>query len=327
MAISSLALPSLRLPTRFQTPAALVGVWLLFGSAFVAVRVGVHGPGAVPPFLFSGTRFLVAGTIMLGWSAWRAGWRLDLRLADLAAAAAVGVGLLVGGQGAAAWASQYVPAGILAVLITTVPVWIVLFSWLFLRQRPALVVLLGVLTGFAGVAFLASPSGGVKLGVVPALVVLGGSMSWAGASLYGSRTAISRRPLTATSIQLLAAGTVQTLLGLGLGEAGAVHLAALTGSAGLAWLFLLLGASLIGFPLFTRLMATTAPAVANTQSYVSPVVTLFLGWLLLGEPLAPRTLIAAGVTLASVALIVTANGRRGSRRAATEVEVVEGEAA
>src|SRR3989442_9580431 len=114
MATSSVALPSLRLPNRLSTPAVLVGVWLLFGAAFVAVRTGVHGPGAVPPFLFSGTRFLVAGTILLAWSAWRAGWRLNLRLADVAAAAVVGLGLLVGGQGAASWASQYVPAGILA---------------------------------------------------------------------------------------------------------------------------------------------------------------------------------------------------------------------
>jgi len=327
MASSPVALPSLRLPTRLQTPAMLIGVWVLFGAAFVGVRIGVHGAGAVPPFLFSGSRFLVAGSILLAWSAWRAGWRLDLRLADLAAAAVVGVGLMVGGQGAASWASQYVAPGILAVLITTVPVWIVLFSWLFLRQRPPLVVMLGILTGFAGVAFLASPSGNAGLAIVPALVVLGGSMSWAAAALYGSRTAISRRPLTATGIQLLAGGTVQTLLGLGLGEAGGVHLAALTGPAGLAWLFLLLGPSLIGFPLFTRLMATTAPAVANTQAYVSPVVTLFLGWLLLSEPVGPRTLAAAAVTLSSVALIVTANGRRAARRAVPEGTVVERRAA
>ena len=328
MTSSFFAVPALRLPLRLQTPAVLVGVWLLFGAAFVAVRIGVHGAGAVPPFLFSGTRFLVAGAILLTWAAWRAGWRLDLRLADLAAAAVVGLGLLVGGQGAMSWASQYVPAGIVAILITTVPIWIVLFSWLFLRQRPSPLVVLGILAGFAGVAFLASPSGNAGVAVLPALVILGGGMSWAAAAVYGSRTAISRRPLTATGIQFLAGGTVQTLLGLGLGEGGGVHLAALAGSAGLAWLFLLLGPSLIGFPLFTRLMATTSPAVANTQSYVSPVVALFLGWLLLSEPVGPRTLAAAAVILASVALIVTANGRAGARRrAADEEPAAEPEAA
>src|SRR5690349_2206248 len=145
---SSVVFGFLRRPIQLQTAAALVGVWLLFGAAIVAVRVGVHGSGSVPPFLFSGTRFLVAGTVLLTWSAWRAGWRLDLRIADLAAAVVVGTGLMVGGQGAASWASQYLPAGIVAVLITTVPVWIVLFSWMFMGQRPPLVVVLGVLAGF-----------------------------------------------------------------------------------------------------------------------------------------------------------------------------------
>jgi drug/metabolite transporter (DMT)-like permease len=315
MATPSAPAIKVRLPTRLQTPAVLAGVWVLFGAAFIGVRVGVHGAAAVPPFLFSGSRFLAAGAILLLWSAWRAGWRLDLRRADVAAAGVVGVGLMVGGQGAASWASQYVQAGLLAVLVTTVPVWIALFSWAFLRQRPPVVALLGILTGFAGVAFLASPSGGAGLPIGPALVVLGGSISWAAAALYGSRTAISRRPLVATGIQLLAGGLVQTALGLGLGEAGHVRLAAVTGPAGLAWLFLLLGPSLIGFPLFTRLLTTTPPAVANTNAYVSPVVTLFLGWLLLSEPVGPRTLAAAAVTLASVALIVTANGRRAAQRA------------
>src|SRR5438309_10454469 len=122
MATSSTLLRPLRLPARAQTPAVLIGVWLLFGAAFVAVRMGVLGPGAVPPFLFSGTRFLVAGTILLVWAAWRARWRLDVGLADVGAAAVVGVGLLVGGQVVARWASQYVPAVIVALLITTVPV-------------------------------------------------------------------------------------------------------------------------------------------------------------------------------------------------------------
>src|SRR5262245_44123606 len=177
MAGSSLSLPTPPRRSRLQVLGLLVAVWLLFGSALVAVRAGVHGSAAVPPFLFSGTRFLVAGAILLTWSAWRAGWRLDLRPADVAAAVAIGLGLMVGGQGAASWASQYAPAGVLAVLVTTVPVWIVILSWVFLRQRPAPPVLLGIVAGFAGVAFLASPSGGAHVPPLPALVVLGGSLT------------------------------------------------------------------------------------------------------------------------------------------------------
>jgi drug/metabolite transporter (DMT)-like permease len=137
------------------------------------------------------------------------------------------------------------------------------------------------------------------------------------ASLYGSRTPISRRPVLATAIQLLVGGAVQLAVGLAAGQGGELHLAALLGPAGVAWVFLLLGPSLIGFPLFTWLMATTPPPVANAQAYVAPVVALGLAWLLLGTPLAPRTLAAAAVILASVALIVsTAGGRARARTAA-----------
>src|ERR1041385_1547988 len=163
------------------TPAALVALWLLFGSAFIGLKVGVT---AVPPFLFSGSRFLVAGAILLAWSAWRAGWRLDLSLGDVVAAGLVGLGLMAAGQGAASWSSRYLSPGVLAVLVTTVPLWVALLSWLFLRERPSWPVLIGIAVGFAGVAFLASPSGGAGLTLLPALVVLGGAAAWAMASVY-----------------------------------------------------------------------------------------------------------------------------------------------
>src|SRR5436190_863055 len=153
--------PALSLPRRstagLRTPAVLVVVWLLFGSAFVGLKIGV---AAVPPFLFSGSRFLAAGAILLAWCAWRSGWRLELRPADVMAAGLVGLGLMGGGQGAASWAAQELSPGILAVLITTVPLWVALLSWLFLHQRPPLPALAGIATGFLGVVFLASPSGG-----------------------------------------------------------------------------------------------------------------------------------------------------------------------
>ena len=99
--------PALSLPRRstagLRTPAVLVVVWLLFGSAFVGLKFGV---AAVPPFLFSGSRFLAAGAILLAWCAWRSGWRLELRPADVMAAGLVGLGLMGGGQGAASWAAQ-----------------------------------------------------------------------------------------------------------------------------------------------------------------------------------------------------------------------------
>jgi drug/metabolite transporter (DMT)-like permease len=290
---------------RLRTPAVLLAVWLLFGSAFIAAKVGVSH---VPPFLFGGARLLTAGVVLLAWAAWRDGPRLGLRWEDVAAAALVGLGLMVGGQGAAIWAVQYVPPGILAVLVTTVPIWVAVISWLVLRRPVPLPAVAGMAIAFAGVVFLASPAGGAAVG--PSLLVLAGSLSWAAAAVYASRTAISRRPVLATGIQLTVGGAVQVVIGVALGEVGRLQGAELAGPAALAWVYLVLGPSLLGFPLFTWLLANTAPAVANTQSYASPVVTLALGWLLLGSPVSPAALAAATATLAGVALIVTTGSRR-----------------
>ena len=292
---------------RLRTPLALLAVWLLFGSAFIGVRVGVTH---VPPLLFAGSRFVVAGGILLAWSAWRSGWRLDVRRGDVAAAAVVGLGLMAGGQGAVGWSAQYVAPGVLAVLVTLAPIWIALISWLVLRRPIPWPAAAGLVVAFLGVVVLASPAGGTGTALGPALLVAAGSLSWAAASVYASRTTISHRPVLSTGIQMMVGGGVQMLAGVALGEPGRLSAAAVTGPAGVAWAFLLLGPSLVGFPLFTWLLATTPPAIANAQAYVSPVVALGLGWLLLGASVGPATLAAAAVILAGVALIVTTGGRQ-----------------
>lgn len=292
---------------RLRTPAALLTVYLLFGSAFIGVRVGVTH---VPPLLFAGSRFVVAGAALLVWSAWRDGWRLELRRSDLISAALVGLGLMAAGQGTVGWAAQYVPPGILAVLVTLAPIWIALISWLVLRRPMHAAAMAGTVVAFLGIVVLASPAGGTGTPLRPALLVAAGSLSWAVASVYGSRAAITRRPVLSTGIQMLVGGTAQLLVAVPLGEPWQLDLSALGGPAAVAWVFLLLGPSLVAFPVFTWLLANTHPAVANSQAYASPVVALALGWLLLGSPVRPATLAAAVVILAGVALIVTTTSRR-----------------
>jgi drug/metabolite transporter (DMT)-like permease len=292
---------------RLSTPAALAAVWLLFGSAFIAVRVGVTH---VPPLLFAGTRLLAAGIALLAWTAWRSGWRLEVSRRDVGAAAIVGLGLMASGQGSVGWAAQYVAPGVLAVLVTLAPIWIALISLLVLRRPLPAPAVAGMVVAFGGVVFLASPAGGTGTALVPALVVILGSLSWAAASVYGGLTAISRRPVLATGIQLVVGGSVQLVASALLGEPGRLDTSAVAGPAGAAWVFLLVGPSLVGFPLFTWLLASTPPAVANSQAYVSPLVALGLGWLLLGAPVGPATLAAAALILAGVALMVSMSGRR-----------------
>ncbi|MDQ6790178.1 MAG: DMT family transporter [Candidatus Dormibacteraeota bacterium] len=143
-----------RLPAAAWIVAALPVVWFAQGSTFVALKVGVAN---VPPFLFSGTRFLIVGVLLLAWSVWRAGGRLQFDRRELLLAAATGAGLFLAGQGSASWSSQFLDPGVVAVLNSTMPLWAAVIGWLAFRTRIGILGSFGLLAGFAGVAFLAWP--------------------------------------------------------------------------------------------------------------------------------------------------------------------------
>ncbi len=289
-----------RAPRQVRLSAALVVVWLAFGSAFVALRVGV---ASVPPFVFSGTRFVLVGTLLLAWSGWRTRGRLDLRRRDLAIAAATGSGMILAGQGAASWSSQYLSPGIVAVLSSTMPIWAALVAWLAFGIRLAALGTVGLVAGFGGVVFLAWPGGGASIGFLAALVTLGGAAGWAAGAVFGSRASLARRPVLMTGLQMLAGGILQAALGLASGETAHLSLHQVVLAAP-AFAYLVVVPALLGFPLFTWLLTNVPVHVANTVAYVAPVVALGLGWLLLSEPVTPRTLAAMAVILAGVGLIV-----------------------
>ncbi|MDQ6774177.1 MAG: EamA family transporter [Candidatus Dormibacteraeota bacterium] len=307
-----------RLLGRRAVAVAMVILWLAFGSAFVAVKVGVT---ALPPFIFSGPRFLVAGTVLMAWSLWRGG-RLDLSGPDVALAALSGAGIVLAGQGGASWATQYMAPGLVAVLMSTAPLWVAVLSRLLLGVRLAPVAVLGLTVGFAGVVFLAWPAGGVggPRTLLPTVVSVVGALGWAGGSILASRARIGRRPLLLSALQMLIGGALQVGLGLATGEAGQVNLAHVQPALP-AFAYLVAVPSLIGFPIFAWLLTVRPVHVVNAQAYVVPVVALLLGWLLLGEAVSLRTVLGALVTLVGVALIVLSAGRTvGPARAVEALE-------
>ncbi len=297
------------LPRGAWAIAALPVVWFAFGSAFVALKVGV---ATLPPFLFSGSRFLLAGTLLLAWTVWRTGGHLELRRREALVAGATGAGLILAGQGSASWASQYMAPGMVAVLGSTMPLWAALISWVTLGTRLALSGMIGLVAGFAGVVFLTWPSKGPGVPLIPALVTTAGAIGWAAGALLASRAGAGRRPTLTTGLQMLAGGGLQLLVGLGTGEASRLAQPALL-TALPVFVYLVAVPALIGFPLFTWLLRTVPLHVANTVAYAAPVVALTLGWLLLGEQVTARTLAGVGVILAGVAMIVM-NARRPTER-------------
>ncbi|HSM57248.1 MAG TPA: EamA family transporter [Candidatus Sulfomarinibacteraceae bacterium] len=300
-------------PPRWKLILAFAAVYTIWGSTYLAIRFAVE---TLPPFLMSGVRFLIASAIMLAiarlqGAVWptRRQWR---------GAAIVGVLLLFGGNGGVTWAEQYIPSGLTALLIASVPLWMVLMDWLRPGGvRPGARVFGGVFLGLVGLLLLVGPdtltgsSGMYGAGI---LAVLLAAFSWAGGSIYGGRAELARAPLMGSGAQMLCGGLALTLGGLLLGEAPHVNLQAASTRSLLAVLYLIIFGSLAGYTAYSWLLQNAPPAKVATYAYVNPVVAVFLGWALAGETLNALMIAGAAITIAAVAIITTYRLRPRRRR-------------
>jgi drug/metabolite transporter (DMT)-like permease len=293
---------------RSQVLAAFAAVYVIWGSTYLAIRFAIE---TLPPLLMAGARFLVAGALLYAWvrrpgaaerpprpTAKEWGW-----------GALVGALLLLGGNGGVVWAERSIPSGVVALLVAIVPVWMVVLDWARPGgRRPGALVVAGLVTGFVGLVALVGPgslsgggAGAVSLG--GALVAVTGSLAWALGSIISRGAGLPRAPLLATAVEMLCGGALLLLVGTIAGEAGRVALADLTLRSTLAWAYLVVFGSLIGFTAYVWLLNHVSAARVSTYAYVNPVVAVVLGWALAGEPVTARTMIAAAVIVGAVALI------------------------
>ena len=203
-------------------------------------------------------------------------------------------------------------SGLTALLIAAVPLWVACYRALA-GDRPTATTVVGVLVGFAGAAVLVSGHGvSADVPTWTVLAVVAASVAWALGSWLQPHLHLPRDPFVVVVYEMLVGGIVLTLAGLGRGE----HFdpAAYSARSWAAWVFLVLVGSILAFCAYTWLLQTTAVSVVVTYAYVSPVVAVFLGWLVLGEPVTVRTLLCAGLVLGGVALVVSAE--RPAREAA-----------
>lgn len=287
--------------------AALAAVYVVWGSTYLAIRFAVE---TLPPFLMAGVRFTVAGAILYGWR--RAQGHVRPTGPQWRAATIVGALMLLAGNGGVVWAEQWVESGTAALLVASVPLWMVLLEWLRPGGRaPRPSVWVGVLVGLIGVALLMGtpPTTGGRQYTIGLVVLVLASVAWAIGSLY-SRSAVLPAPLMATGMQMLTGGLLLLLMGVLAGELVGLDPTTFSVRSGLALLYLILFGSLIGFTSYVWLLRVTPPAIASTYAYVNPVVAVFLGWLLAGEQITPRILLASAVIVGGVAVITTARARR-----------------
>lgn len=301
----------------------LITLYFVWGSTYLGIRISVE---SIPAFLMGAVRFLIAGGLLLAWSAARDGRdALRINRRELRDSFVVGTALLGGGMGMVALAEQTVPSGITALLIALMPAWVAVLGRVFFGERLPRIVLLGIVVGLVGVAILVAPSGG-RLTLDPGglAAVLFSPISWASGSLYAShRARLPNRPLVATALQMVSGAVALGAASVATGELGRFSPAAVSTDSAWALLYLVVVGSLVGFTTYVWLLRVAPLSKIATYAYVNPVVAFILGALLLGEPISPRTVVAAVVIVAAVALIVTARSR--SRRD-ERTEDVNGEA-
>jgi drug/metabolite transporter (DMT)-like permease len=279
-------------------------VYIVWGSTYLAIRVGVRD---LPPGILAGGRYLLAGLLMYP-LAIRSG-SAELRATDRprpanwAACAIVGVLLLVFGNGGVTLAERHVPSALAAVLVATVPLWMVVFGALIGRERVGPLTAAGLAVGLIGVAVLAGggPLSGHAFGVA---VILVAAASWGLGSVLGHRLPLPQRVLLGAAMQMLVAGVVLLIVAAIGGEFsharwGAVHA---TSWLSLAWL--VVPGSILAFSAYGYALSHLPMSTVSTYAYVNPVVAVFLGTLLLGESFTLRAAIGTALVVGSVALTI-----------------------
>jgi drug/metabolite transporter (DMT)-like permease len=298
-------------------------VYLVWGSTYLAIRVGIE---SFPPLLLAGSRHLLTGLILYpilrrtsGVRPTASHWRISFITGFL---------LLFIGNGGVCLAERTVPSGITALLVATVSLWLVLIDWLRPGgTRPVPRVVIGLLLGFGGLALLVGPknlggAGRVDPFGVGILVIA--SLAWATGSVYSKHAGgLSGSPLLGVAMQSLAGGVSLWIAGIVTGELGALHLGAISTRSWIALAYLIVFGSGVGFTAYIYILKKSTATRVATYAFVNPVVALFLGWLLVGESINLRTVIAAAVILTAVLLVITAPHGAPVRAAQRAVEPAE----
>jgi len=300
-----------RAVSRPRLIVAFAAIYLIWGSTYLAIRFAIE---TMPPLMMAGVRHFTAGLLMFALC--RAMGMAPPTPRHWVSALAIGGLLLLGGNGAVSWAVQLVPSGLAALVIATVPLWIALLEWRIKGVRPGARAMFGIALGLAGVALLIGPGrllGGQAPNPIGVAVLLTGAFAWSVGSLYARRAPLPPHPLLVVSSQMIAGGALLLVAGFLTGEGARVNLGALSVRSVLAFAYLIVFGSIVGYTAYIWLLRVTAPERVATYAFVNPVVAVLLGWAFAGEPLTPRTQAAAAVIVAAVVLVTWRRPRRDPR--------------
>lgn len=291
-------------PSRTLVIAAFAAIYIIWGSTYLGILIAIRD---IPPLIMAAMRFLVAGTVLLVWALLK-GEKLPA-LPSVLRISLAGLLLLFAGNGAVTWVEQYLPSGLAAIIVATVPLWFVLLDrrqWSFYFSNRSIII--GLCIGFAGVILLfAGKSAGNlfsdHMKFISLLVLVCGTIFWTIGSLYAKYRPVEGSTLMKVAVQMLAAGLAFVVLALCLNEQKGFHFADVHFNSWMALAYLIFMGSLVGYLAYMWLLSVRPASLVGTYAYVNPVVAVFLGWVIAGEGVSLQQAIGLGVIILGLVVV------------------------
>jgi drug/metabolite transporter (DMT)-like permease len=307
--------------SRWMPWVALISVWFLWGSTYIGIRVAV---GTIPPFLMAGTRYMIAGAVL---SLALLAWKRDLlgRVTPSAwrAIAIMGFLMLVLGNGMLCFVETTMPSGIAAIIVATVPIWMVVIDAIVSRTAISVGSWIGLALGTLGVVALAGLHGGaVSIGA--ALLLMFGAASWAAGSVYARKHGGDRSNPIVPALEMVVGGVMMVLVGAMTGEFAQLRLDAITSQSMAGFWWLVGPGAIVGYSAYGYAVRRLPTTVTATYAYINPIVAVALGAWLLHEPITLNVIVGGAlVVLAVVAILKPAPSKEkddagGHNRSADE---------
>ncbi|MBX2844046.1 MAG: EamA family transporter [Flammeovirgaceae bacterium] len=296
-------------PAVWQLVLAFGAIYIIWGSTYLAMKYAIE---TMPPFLMAGIRFLIAGGILYAWSYFKGVPKPTFN--HWKSATIIGGFLLLGANGGVAWAEKFVDSGMAALIITSEPLMIVLIMWIYKKQKPSTISLIGVFVGIIGMFLLIGPveiANAQHLHPVGLSVIILAALSWSIGSVYSSEADLPSHPIQNTAMQMLAGGALLFIFSLTFEDLKHFEFTAISFESGLAFFYLIIFGSIIAFSAFSWLMRVESPSKVSTFAYVNPVIALFLGWSFRGEVFSSQSLFAAALLISAVFMITVGKKAQG----------------
>ena len=282
---------------------ALLALYIVWGSTYLGLKVAIE---TIPPFFHASIRFLVSGIILVVWQ--RSAGQVMPTRKQWISTAIIGTLLLLGGNGLVSWAEQFIPSGVAALIIGSVPMFLVVAEALRPNGvKPTWQAIVGLLIGFVGIFILVGPSeisgSDTKLNPFGVIALLGACLAWASGSIYSKTADLPKSSLMNTGAQMLMGSISLLIVSLLTGELNGWDITAVSARSLYGLLYLITAGSLIGFVSYGWLLQNAPISLVATYAYVNPIVAVLLGNWIGDEPLEPRIWVAAGIIIGSVIFI------------------------